>query len=518
MKNFAEIALNEYNDEKNIIHQGGVKGQNFWNISSSQFMYVPAFQFPYIPSAKCYEFTATDSNGKTHSFTAEKPTAPLTPIWKDIAVGMVELKIEAIHRINGKRYICGARTFYKSAPFPGREALPKRACSYKECAIKAFEYAYNSPSSQYWLNHAMPDPDYYYNVYPSKTLGSLINAMIAYAELEPKTAKNALKIATNAADYLLSITYGEDTAVNGLPPTYSLANLNEEIVKKNAPAAFERINKVMIIYPASVGSAYLKLEKATGNKKYFEAAQKIAEYFKQNVLPNGSWYLLFSKENNKPDNETYCARFKILDFLDDFYKRTGDECFKTLKENYFNYISKTRYETFDWEAQFEDVPLTSNFSNLSHYDASGYINYMKNNLLADDMGEKAKEIMRFIEDQFVVWGEFAPWSDLFKEGESFWYSPAAMEQYKWYLPIDSSTADVVKAFLNTYKLTGDELLLEKAFALGDSITRRQNPKTGYIPTHWISKNCSEIFYNFWMNCHINSAFTMIELAKQNGEI
>ena len=46
-----------------------------------------------------------------------------------------------------------------------------------------------------------------------------MEVMISYAQLEPEMASQALQLAKNAADYLLSITYNDDYALAGLPPT-----------------------------------------------------------------------------------------------------------------------------------------------------------------------------------------------------------------------------------------------------------------------------------------------------------
>ena len=232
---YAAQALEEYNSNIKTTRRGG-NGKPFWNINSSQFMFAPSFQFPHVPGCKEYIFTATDSNGKEYSFVANSPTAPLTPIWKDILVGVVCLKVEAVHKSNC-RYLAGARTFYKTAPFPGRDALPANAVSYSECALKALRYAFNDSITQHWLTTGKPKSDYYHSVYPSKMIAATVKAMLMYAQVEPKNAEDALKIAINAADYLISITYGESSPLEGLPPTYSFANLDREIVNKNAPAA-----------------------------------------------------------------------------------------------------------------------------------------------------------------------------------------------------------------------------------------------------------------------------------------
>lgn len=518
MDRYAAQALKEYNSEENIIRQGGINGQPFWNVFASQFMYIPALSFSKIPGAKTYIYTATDSEGKTLSFTAEGPCAPLTPIWAALAPGLVELKVEAIHKRSEKVFSAGARSFYKMAPFPGREALPPRACSYRECARKAFGYVFNDPITQYWLTHGKPKPDYYHNVYPSKTASSIITAMLAYRKIEPAHKAAALKLAANAADYLLSITYGADSALAGLPPTYSFAGLDKAIVDANAPAADGRKHTVMMIYPASVGNAYLQLEKALGDEKYGKAALRIAEYYRSNVLPNGSWYLQVSEKTGKKEADNCCGSFGILKFLHNIYEKTNDESYRQLERDYFAYLSKARLENYNWEGQFEDSVLSSNYSNLTHIDANNMIDYIVHNLTDDpQMLKQAKELMRFVEDQFVVWGDFPEWNSYY-DGQERWYSPAVLEQYAWYVPIDGSTATVLNAFLNLYSVTGDRLYLEKACALGDSITRMQNPESGVIPTHWVTTDCSTVLKNFWINCHIGTAFRMLTLAEATGEI
>ena len=325
-----------------------------------------------------------------------------------------------------------------------------------------------------------------------------------------------MKLATSAADYLLSITYGETSCLKGLPPTYSFKGLNRQTVNANAPAAEKREDTVMMIYPAIVGSTYLKLEKATGNGKYFDAAKTIADYYKANVQPNGSWYLLVNEKTGEPEGSNCCLHFGPLSFLHDYYERTGDAEFKVLEENYFRYIVKNGLERYSWEGQFEDTALTGNYANLTHYGADSMIGYITSNLSSDPaMMDEAEGLMRYIEDQFLVWGKHAPWLPHVSE-ES--YYPAGLEQYGWYVPIDASTTAIMRAFLDLYSVTKDTLLLEKALTLGDAITRMQNPETGVIPTHWMKKDCMDHLENFWINCHTRTAFQMLHLAKLMGEI
>ena len=102
----------------------------------------------------------------------------------------------------------------------------------------------------------------------------------------------------------------------------------------------------------------------------------------------------------------------------------------------------------------------------------------------------------------------------FKYNEHF-KSPAGLEQYSWYLPVDASTSEILSGFAAMYKLTGDELWREKAYALADMITRMQNPETGFIPTQWITKDANTVVYSFWVNCHLCCAGHLHSLSKEN---
>jgi hypothetical protein len=132
---------------------------------------------------------------------------------------------------------------------------------------------------------------------------------------------------------------------------------------------------------------------------------------------------------------------------------------------------------------------------------------------------EAEEVMRFIEDQFVVWHNFAPrnrkdYDPWFQKDKSLWHSPAGMEQYNWYVPIDSSTSHIMIAFLRLYKANGNPVLLAKACTLADSITQMQNPETGMIPTHWMRETAIQDGGDFWLNCCIETASLMLEIANE----
>ena len=513
MNKYAEQALLEYNSEATAAHPGGVEKRPFWNGHSTQFMFVPSFYFPRVRHAKAYLFTVEDKEGVKHSFTASQPTASLAPVWADVPVGIVHLKVESLNEEGKAEHIAGARTFYKSTPFPGRDAYPPKARSYRECALLAYRYIYNNEMVQHWLKYGKPMADYAHNVYPTKTIAGIIQAMVAYAKLEPSCAENALKLACRAADYLLSISFSGNHSLAGLPPTYSFENLNAEAVNKVAPAAQGCVGTMMMIYPASAGIAYLTLAEATEDKKYFNAAMRIAEYYKANVLPSGSWYLLYDCKSGKPLSGNICVDFKFVNFFRMLYEKTKDEIWHKLEVDHYKYITDKCLKEYKWEGQFEDIPVSLPYENLTHFPPNHLIDYITKHLSNDEkMVAEAVDLMRFVEDQFVVWGEHPEWN-MTPWGGKPWHYPAGLEQYSWYCPIDASTATIMTAFTNMYKLKGDRLYLEKAMTLADMITRVQNAETGIIPTFWMGENCAYGYENFWINCLLYSANAMMNIAE-----
>ena len=511
MDQYKEQALSECTREETAAHPGGVNGRPFWNINASQFMYVPSFQFPWIPSCKKFRFTVTDCNGGQHTFDADTPNASLAPVWGAIPPGFCTLKVESLSReTNEVRYLAGTRTFFKLAPFPGREALPPRARSYREAALLSYRFIFNDEIVQHWLTLGIPKADYAHNVYPAKMISCIVCAMTNYAETSPAIADKALQLARRAADYLLSISFPAGHPLEGLPPTYSFDGLDAKIVNEVAPAAQNCVGTTMMIYPVAAGRAYLALAKATGEERYLRAALTVAEFYRKSLQPEGSWYLLYDCESGKPLKKNLCIDYSFVEFFRALYEHTREACWLELSEVHYRYITEICLKNYNWEGQFEDVAVTGNYRNLTHFTANNLIGHIGTYRKDDpEQVEIAKDLMRFVEDQFVVWGEFPKW----KENPRPCHGPAGLEQYLCYAPIDSSTATVARGFMNMYRMTGERLYLEKAMALMDNVTRMQNGESGQIPTFFEGENCEYGYFNYWINCQIHTTGVLKELAE-----
>ncbi|MCQ2430248.1 MAG: hypothetical protein MJ192_07955 [Clostridia bacterium] len=514
-KELAQQAFRECCDPATTVRYGVKRGLPFWNVESTEFMYVPAFHFTAVRCCNRYLYKAVDVNGVTHSFEASDCCVLLTPIWAELPEGIVQLTVYALNDDGSEQCIVGARTFYRLSTFP--EVTPPAVCSYKESAIKAYRFAMSQGFVQHWLKEGTPDPYYDLNTYPSKMIASLGKAMLSYARLCPEDAADALKVAVSAADWLIGITPRGDDPMADLPPTYYLDFCPDPekygILTPNWYAAKAHFGTMMMIYPVAVGEMYLELEAATGDHKYFDEALKIGRYYLRTVEPNGSWFLVRSTKTGEPLTPNYVSPLEaVTPFIMDLYKRTGDECWKELGDKTVSYMLNTQLPSYNWEGQFEDSPLSTNYMNLTHYGPTSLATYYAE-YHADDPEclALAEQLMRFVEDQFVIWGKPFPWTHASNEpnGEpydtSLWHTPCALEQYGWYVPIDASVSAVLMGFLALYKAGCGELWLAKARALADQLTIVQH-ENGQIPTHWMgTKNAED---NFWFNCMFASCRTL----------
>ena len=518
-KELAQLAFEECCSPETTVRYGVKRGNPFWNVESTQFMYVPAFHFTAIRCINRYRYDAMDENGCVHSFEADDCCVLLTPIWAELPEGVVRLTVTAISEDGSDYAVVGARTFFKLASFP--EVTPPAVCSYRECAERGYKFAMEQSFIKHWLEYGVPDPSYDLNTYPSKMISALGKAMLSYARICPEEKEKAMKVAKNAADYLISITPRGDVPLADLPPTYHFDFCPDpekyNVITPNWHAAKHREGTTMMIYPVRAGKLYLEMEKATGDRKYLEEALKIGEYYLKTVEPNGSWYLMRSLKTGEPLSGNYVSPLDgVVDFLRSLYERTGEEKWKTLSDGAVNYVLKTQLPTYNWEGQFEDSPLSTNYMNLTHFGAASLAEYLAEYHSDDPKKlETAKELMRFCEDQFVIWNRPYPWAHATPDGSkpydtSLWHTPCALEQYGWYVPIDSSTCGVLMGFLALYKAGCGEIYLAKARALADQVTVMQH-ENGQIPTHWMRTEDAE--KNFWFNCMFYSCHALEVMSE-----
>ena len=72
------------------------EGVPFWNQNAVQFQFAPSFDFKPVPDAKTYRFSIQPAKGDALTFTADKPSASLAPIWTRLSTGKAVLTVRGL--------------------------------------------------------------------------------------------------------------------------------------------------------------------------------------------------------------------------------------------------------------------------------------------------------------------------------------------------------------------------------------------------------------------------------------
>ena len=477
------------------IRPGGVDGSPFWNIYSQRFVYAPAFDFKEVEGAVKYSFKAVHKSGPTLIFQAKSPTESLSDIWGEIPVGNVFLKVEALDAAGNVIGLAGKREFIRAYPFVAGQIQPAR--DYRDAALKACLYIHNMKAVQHWKDHKTPDMSYPFNAYVSKIIGATVRTECLIAELVPELRDEALQIASNAAEYMVSISFGEGSSLRGWPPTYGLSPDDEF----SHPAKVARLNagKAMVIEGSKAGEAFLDLYVATKEEKWLEKAYDVAETFKRIQNTDGSWPTRINAMTGAQIGRTMVYPGHILRFLRRCVEEFEFIDFQSVIDNAESYINNVALKEFDLTGQFEDslYDMLEPYSNLTNFTASPYADYLltKKNPTQEDIAN-AKDLIRLSEDQFVHW-DYPVGPDGFKDR----IVPCVNEQYYFEVPVDASAADVCDGYLSLYEYESDELALAKAEALLAALTHAQDEETGRIPTllNYVDRD-GNMSDEFWLNC------------------
>lgn len=467
--NFEKIRKEALKDALIPIRPGIPGLRSFWNTYAKRFIYVPSFDFKLVDGAKKYKFTATASDSLKYSFVADKPWNNLAPIWEKMPVGFVSLQVQGLDVNNKPLGLAGSRKFYKAAPFQG--PYQKKVMDYRESAKAASQYIYNLSYIQKWKYNSVPDTTYKLYCYPSKIIGAVVENMLLYRNLFPQNASDALVIAKNAANYLISISEPKGAPLEYFPPTY----------KGEAKAAKKYKGQFMITYPAEAAFSYLDLFDITGDQSYMDAAIRIAGTYKKLQIPSGTWKLKYG-QNGEAITEIDCIPIILVEFFDRLHNQYKIDGYQTTRDNAFNWIMNNPVQTFNWTGQFEDVPPSEPYKNLNKYEACYLAIYLFERVNEKiDYKDIAEELLHYSEDQFVVWEQPMPQK---KSKVQEWITPCALEQYSYYVPIGGSASLLIETFLKAYQVTGEKSYWAKAIELENTMTVAQDPETGRYPTNW----------------------------------
>jgi len=501
----AELAKLVAEDVAKPVRPVGVDGQSeYWNVNATWFMYPPAFAFPAKKGASGYHVRIVDATGKVRDLFQTNSVVSLEKLWTELPAGRTEVWCDPYrqwgHWTIGRNF----RVFWKMSPYrPG--GYPKAPRGYADAAKLCTDYLLGMPWLKSYAETGKPDPTYKLNSYPSKMDAAIVNLMVDVARQMPDRRVAALKLARAAADHLLSLAQPKDAPLAGFTPTYLGANYTAGVYA----------GMTMLDYPCRAGSAWLKLYAETKDAKYLAAARLVGETYRKLQGADGSWYLKLYEKTGKPVAENRLHPGSVIDFMDDLFAVTGDPRFQEVADRAFGFYENGPLRDWNWEGQYEDVEPSGKYENLTKHPACSLAIRIAKRWPKDAKRlAQARELVRFAEDQFVVWdrpkGRDAD-SILALLGTGWAVEPAVVEQYYYREAVDASAAKMINAYMALHAATGNPLDLAKARTLGDSLVRIQRTD-GRIQTIWTPK-CGDGLQSDWMNCMAASVQALLNLSR-----
>ena len=494
------------------IRPGAPGGQAFWNGRAVQFQFAPSFDFREVPGAVSYRFTVVPTRGETVTFTAQQPWAPLTPVWDRVITGRAKLTVQGL---DANRVPVGeamTRTFHRAAVIPRDYPAPKM--SWRDSARTALEALVHSEELRCWFTKGEPDEAVHLYRYPSKIIGAAAATLAMYSAQQPvpKDAAEALQAARRAADCLLAMSFPADSAWAFHPPTYHPTMFADRMKGHMDPRHY------MTYCGAETGGYYLDVYAATKDEKYLAAAVRIAETYAKQQREDGSWLLFVTPGDGKPVTDNVLNPTLVIEFLDRLALVTKDTRFDAMREKALAWTMQNPVRTWNWQGQFEDVKPLPPYENLSEHEAGDLaIHLFQTSANNTDRLALANDLMRFSEDQFVMWAQPPATSpkDQNPDGKAAsqsktWMLPCVLEQYRCYAPVNASSAKMIRVYLAAHRATGDRLPLEKARALAATLTHTQShPKAPGRYQTWVMQKPGPM----WFNCELLAIRAMMELAE-----
>lgn len=491
----------------------GVPGvRPFWNEQAVQFLYAPAFDFKEVPGAQKYRFTITPEMAKPLVFEADRPWAPLSPVWTRLGAGKARLEVIALDARGAAVGQPQARAFHRAAVFASEYPAP--ALPWRESARTALDALVHSSDLRCWFAGGEPEAQFHLYRYPSKIAGAAAAALAIYASQTPPPADaaEALAAARRAADYLLAMSEPRESAWAFHPPTYHPTLFRDRLKGHMLPGRY------MTLCGAETGEYLLDVFAATKDVEYREAAVRIAETYASRQLPEGSWLQFVIAKDGKPVTDNVLIPTPVISFLDQLAQVTDETRFDAMRAKAVVWIEKNPVRTWDWQGQFEDVRPLPPYQNLTKHDACSFAMHLFHTAARQAL---ALDLLRFAEDQFVMWARPPVDSPARQnpDGQAGaksqrWLLPCVVEQYRCYAPVSASSAKLIRTYLAAYRATRDPLHLEKARALAGTLTRAQShaKAPGRYQT-WLMQNPGPM----WFNCELAAIRAMEELAAVENE-
>jgi hypothetical protein len=504
-------------------------------MQSRQFIDPPAFQL--LPIAKGAKYRAlVEQGGKSWQVESPKPWIDLASIWDKVAVKKFKLTLQCLDG-EGKTLAEEVSWRVKAPDWQGFHEPPEdwaaaadRNIAYLIRIGEEGTAPYREPGMPVWMwSAASPTPEptrerlgagYDYpgmvdefrsrhkwaetghpEAYPACIIPAIIWSMTAHAQLHRPQAETAMKMARIAADWALK---------NRLPDKGTMPLFPYSTIARGKFGSSWETDNINLTRASWMGLSMVTMYEATKEQKYLDYARHIAEVTAKFQAPDGSFPYRVNFKTGAV-KEAYCTggiQFSLL--AEALSSHGADDKLMMTSERAIQWMLSYPAASYNWQGGYEDVAEARPYRNLSQWEPNVLIAYLcRNKDCNPEYIPQAKKLLRFVEDQFVLFGPESEAHPLPIKG------PLVFEQYVCWWPMEVHAGYYLLANLELHKATGEQIYLDKAKAAGNAICAQQYPD-GEISnwgTRWLEngKPQGENSGHNWYNCNAIASYSLYRL-------
>ncbi len=506
-----------------------------WNSHSRQFIDPPAFQL--LPLARTVRYRAIAEQGeRSWQVESPHPWLDLSPIWDKVPLKSFKLTFQWLDA--DEKVLSEEHSWRVKAPdWQGFNESPEdwagaadRTIAYLIRAGEDGTAPYREPGMPVWIwSAASPTPeptremlgpayenkgvlDEFRNrhrwagsghpaAYPGCIVPAIIWSMTAHAQLHRPQSQTAMKMARIAADWALK---------NHLPDEGVLPRFPYSTIAAGRFGSALEDDNINLTRASWMGLGMVTMYEATQDRKYLDYARHIAQVTAKFQAADGSFPYRVNIKTGKVQ-EAYCTggiQFSLL--VEALERHRVDEKLQLASQRTVQWLLAYPTESNNWQGGYEDVGEARPYFNLTQWEPEVLIAYLCRNKDCNPRYiPQAKKLLRFVEDQFVLFGPVSEAHTVPVKG------PLVFEQYVCWWPMEVHAGYYLLANLELHKATGEQVYLDKAKATGNAICAQQYPD-GSI-SNWASrwledgKPKGENSGHNWYNCNAIACYALYRL-------
>jgi hypothetical protein len=257
-----------------------------------------------------------------------------------------------------------------------------------------------------------------------------------------------------------------------------------------------------------LGRTVLRLAGVTGNDQYASYARRLADILVEFQRADGSWPYRVRLSDGAVLEPYTAAGVMALLLLERMAPDDSDGRYAEAIERGTAWILENPARTGLWQQMYEDVETREPYTNLEQWAALETAMFLLRQRHPRAV-EIAVRLVRYVEDQFVIFGE-----ELVTPVSYVPFTPCAMEQYAFCWPMDSHTANYARAALALYRAGGAGDWLDKAVAAANTVVNCRLPDgrfSTFVPDRALGVAPA---YPTWFNCMAHAAHVLLEIGPE----